>query len=94
MVWLVSLNMYYIVYIYEAREFVLFCHIEISQTTMLHDVILVSSKSFWWVGAPTWFEIGWSYGVEAIDDWIIFSIKMKQNRNWKKYWNLGVYLVC
>jgi hypothetical protein len=28
-------------------------------------------------GAPSWFEIVWSYGVEAIDYWIIFSMKIK-----------------
>jgi hypothetical protein len=34
-------------------------------------------------GALTWFETLWSYNVEAIDYWIIFSMKTKSNRNWK-----------
>jgi hypothetical protein len=28
-------------------------------------------------GAPTWFETVWSYSVEAIDYWTIFSMKTK-----------------
>jgi hypothetical protein len=44
-------------------------------------------------GSLTWFEIVWSYGVEAVDYWTIFSMKIKSNRNWKLYWNLRVFLV-
>jgi len=43
------------------------CHMEISQTTMFHDMLLVSLESSYEWGAPTWFEIVWSYGVEAFD---------------------------
>jgi hypothetical protein len=32
--------------IYEAKHFVLFCHVEISQTTVLHATLLVSLESF------------------------------------------------
>jgi hypothetical protein len=44
-------------------------------------------------GASTWLQIVWSYGVEAIDRWINFSVKIKSNWNWKLYWNMGVFLV-
>jgi hypothetical protein len=44
-------------------------------------------------GTPTWFETIWSYGVEAIDHWTIFSMKTEQNWNWKCYWNLGEFLM-
>jgi len=40
--------------------------------------------------ASTWFETVWSYGVEAIDYWTLFSQwKLNQIVNWKLYWNLG-----
>ncbi len=46
------------------------------------------------MGALTWFEIVWSYDVEAIDYWIIFrNEKTKENRNWKLYWNFWALLV-
>jgi hypothetical protein len=32
-------------------------------------------------GAPTWFETIWNYCVEAIDCWIILSMKIKWNWN-------------
>jgi len=31
--------------IYEAKHFVLFCHVEISQTMVLHATLLVTSES-------------------------------------------------
>jgi hypothetical protein len=53
-------------------------HVEISQTIVLHVTHLVSLESSWWEGvALTWFEIFWSYGVDAIDYWTIFSMKTK-----------------
>jgi hypothetical protein len=59
------------------------------QSFMLH-----SSESSQLVGgAPTWSETVWSYGVEAIDYWTIFSMKTKWNQNWKLYWNLGVFFM-
>jgi hypothetical protein len=39
-----------------------------------------------------WFETVWSYGVEALGCWIIFSMKIKSNQNWTNYWNLGAFL--
>jgi len=36
---------------------------------------------------PTWFATFWSFRVEAIDYWNIFSMK---NGNIKLYWNLGL----
>jgi hypothetical protein len=51
--------------------FVLFCFVcyaEISQTTALHVMLLVSlEKLSMSRGALTWFESLWSYGVEGID---------------------------
>jgi len=44
-------------------------------------------------GALTWFETIWSYGVKAIDCWTIFSMKTRQNQDWKLYWNLRAFLV-
>jgi hypothetical protein len=47
----------------------------------LHAALLVSlASSPMSTGALTWFETVWSYGVEAIDYGIIFSISMKQGR--------------
>ncbi len=43
-------------------------------------------------GAPTWFEIAWSYYVEVVDYWTIFSMKKNKFWNWKKCWNLGKIL--
>jgi hypothetical protein len=57
----------------------------------LHTMLLVSSESSWWMH---WLGLRlWSYGVEAFDYWTIFSMKTKQNRNWKLYWNLGVLVL-
>jgi hypothetical protein len=73
------------------------CHAEIFQitTTALHYVVLlVSSESSQWVsrGALTWFEIAWSYGVEAIDYWIIFSIKILIQLKLKIVLEFGAFL--
>jgi hypothetical protein len=51
-------------------------HAEISWPTRIHAVLLVSLESSQWV-ALTWFETVWSYGVEAIDCWTVFSAKTK-----------------
>jgi hypothetical protein len=46
----------------------------------LHAALVVSSASSpMSMGALTWFETVWSYGVEAIDYAIIFSKSMKQS---------------
>ncbi len=66
-----------------------FCHAKISLTMGLHAMLLVSLESR---GEPTWFETLWSYDVEA-DYRTIFSMKTKQNWNWKPYWNLGVFFM-
>jgi hypothetical protein len=48
----------------QARKFVLFCQVEISQTMALHAALLVSlASSPMSTSAVTWFEIVWSYGV-------------------------------
>jgi hypothetical protein len=77
--------------------FVLFRHDDISQTMVLHVVLLVSLESSRWVGsdAPTWFETIWScYGVEAIEYWTIFLMKTKSNQKSETvYWNWEVFLV-
>jgi hypothetical protein len=43
------------------------CHAEISQITLLDAMFLVCLESLMSSGAPTWFEIVWSYYVEAIE---------------------------
>jgi hypothetical protein len=35
----------------------------------------------------------WSYNVESLDYWTIFSLIFLENQDWKLYWNLGVLLV-
>jgi hypothetical protein len=67
----------------------------IFQIVALHATLLISLESSQWVsrGALTWFETVWSYGVKVIDYWTIFSMKTKQNWNWKLYWNLGEFLL-
>jgi hypothetical protein len=73
----------------------LFCHVKISQTMALHaKKLLVSLESSQWV------RVHWlglqsvsSYDVEAIDYWIIFSMKTKLNWNWNLYWSWGVLCV-
>ncbi len=70
----------------------LFCfvyHGQISQTTTLHVVLLVFSKS----GALTWFETIRSYNAKYIDYWTIFSMKIEKNWNWNLYYNFGAFLV-
>jgi hypothetical protein len=43
----------------------------------LHAVLLIPSKKLLMSrGVPTWFETVWSYSVEAIDYWTIFSMKL------------------
>jgi hypothetical protein len=59
-------------------------------TRVFHAALLVSLESSWWV---RWFETVWSYGVEAIDYWTKFSMKIKKNKKWKLYWNLGVLVI-
>jgi hypothetical protein len=78
----------------QGNLFCFVCHIEISQTTALHAMLLMSLESSLWVGgALTWFETVWSYGVEAIDYWTIFSMKTNSNQNWKQYWDSRVCLM-
>jgi hypothetical protein len=36
-------------------------------------------------GTLPWFETVWSYGVEALGCWIIFSMKIESNQNWTNY---------
>jgi hypothetical protein len=45
-------------------------------------------------GASTWFEIVWNYGVESIDCWTNFPMKINLNQNWKLYWNLRCFWCC
>ncbi len=59
--------------------FVLFClsHWDFpNQNTLCHTLGIFGKLSMS-RGAPTWFETVWSYGVEAIDYWTIFSLKIK-----------------
>ncbi len=35
-------------------------------------------------GAPTWFETAWSYDVEVVDYWTIFSMKKREKLKLKK----------
>jgi hypothetical protein len=52
-----------------------------------HDISILG-KLLMNRGAPTWFKIVWSYGVEAIDYWIIFSIKINKTKtkNCNRIW--------
>jgi hypothetical protein len=62
--------------IYEARYFVLsLCDLP-NHGTSCH-ALGIFGKLLMNRGAPTWFETVWSYGVEAIDYWTMFSMKWK-----------------
>jgi hypothetical protein len=50
------------------------CHVEISQTTTFHAMLIVSLESW---GALTSIDIVSSYGVKGIDYWTIFSMNTK-----------------
>jgi hypothetical protein len=44
----------------------------------LHVELMVSLESSWWVrGALIWFKTIWSFNVQVVDYWIIFSMKIK-----------------
>lgn len=59
--------------------FVLFSHVEISQTMALHAALLIffEKLSMSSMGACTWFETLWSSSVEVMDYLIILSMKNK-----------------
>ncbi len=68
-------------------------HTKISQTMVLHVVLLVSLESSWWIGVH-WFGLRF-FGVIV---WKLLIIKpysqWKLNkRKTKLYWNLGTFLV-
>jgi hypothetical protein len=74
--------------------FVLLCHVEISQSTVLCVGLLVSSESSQWIvvhwlglrlfGAMVWKLLI----IEPFSQW-----KLELKWNWKMNWNLGVFLV-
>jgi hypothetical protein len=83
------------VYIYEARYCVLFslsCW-GFSNHCASCCALSIFRKLSMSRGALAWFETVWSDCVEAIDYWIIFSMKIKSNQNWKLYWDVRVFLV-
>ncbi len=60
--------------------------------TSCHDLSIIEKLSMSKV-ASTWFEIVWTFGVEAIDYWTIFSIKLNEikTENYIGIWGvLGV----
>ncbi len=88
-------NTCYIIYLW--REVVCFA---LSQWYFpTHDILgyvmeLIIKKFSMNRGAPTWFwMLIWSYSVESIDYWTIFSLNSLKNQDWKLYWNLGALLV-
>jgi len=72
--------------------FVSFCHAELSWTMAFHATLLVSLESSWWVGVH---QLG--FRLFGATMWTLLMIEpfyqTKQNRNWKVYWYLGVFLV-
>jgi hypothetical protein len=53
----------------------LFCFVTLRCPKPHHLTLLMGR------GALTWFKIIWSYSVEAIDYWTIFSMKLKENQS-------------
>jgi hypothetical protein len=69
--------------------FVLFCRVMLRSPKPWCFMSYSYSESSQWVGVH---QLVWD-GVEAIDYWIIFSMKNKSNWNWKNYWKLGTFLL-
>jgi hypothetical protein len=70
------------------KPFVLFCHTEISQTMVLHAMLLVfSGKLLMSRGASMRFETIWSYSVEPFFQWNLNKIQTKNCTGiWKRPW--------
>jgi hypothetical protein len=64
----------YIAYLW-MKQGSLFCFVTLRCPKPHHLTLLMGR------GALTWFKIIWSYSVEAIDYWTIFSMKLKENQS-------------
>ncbi len=80
----------YNLFMKQASLFCLVCHDDISQTTMFHATLLISSESFQWVGVH---QLGLRlFGVLVWKLLIIQPIFQWKLNIKKMYWNLGTFL--